>query len=142
VFERALERARIARGDVTVRTLRHTALSRMIERGLDDHTVMSISGHSSIRMLERYTHPTVERKRTALETFDSQATNWLQNFEPRRTDKKSSEDDFPNEFWWTAGGSNSRPPRCERGALPTELAAHSVAGRDCIRPHLEVAANV
>src|SRR5712692_772231 len=25
--------------------------------------------------------------------------------------------------WWTAGGSNSRPPRCERGALPTELAA-------------------
>ena len=31
-----------------------------------------------------------------------------------------------SEGWWTAGGSNSRPPRCERGALPTELAAHSV----------------
>jgi hypothetical protein len=30
-----------------------------------------------------------------------------------------------NGFWWTAGGSNSRPPRCERGALPAELAAHS-----------------
>src|SRR2546423_873335 len=29
-----------------------------------------------------------------------------------------------SEVWWTAGGSNSRPPRCERGALPTELAAH------------------
>src|SRR5438045_1756182 len=26
--------------------------------------------------------------------------------------------------WWTAGGSNSWPPRCERGALPAELAAH------------------
>ena len=26
-------------------------------------------------------------------------------------------------LWWTAGGSNSRPPRCERGALPAELAA-------------------
>ena len=25
--------------------------------------------------------------------------------------------------WWTARGSNPRPPRCERGALPTELAA-------------------
>ena len=48
----------------------------MIERGLDDHTVMAISGHSSTRMLERYTHPTVERKRAALETFDSLATNW------------------------------------------------------------------
>ena len=31
--------------------------------------------------------------------------------------------------WWTAGGSNSRPPRCERGALPAELAAHCVGVR-------------
>src|SRR6266850_6810399 len=28
------------------------------------------------------------------------------------------------EGWWTARGSNPRPPRCERGALPAELAAH------------------
>jgi hypothetical protein len=55
------------------------ALSRMVERGLDDYTVMSISGHSSTRMQERYTHPTVERKRAALETFDSLATNWPQS---------------------------------------------------------------
>ena len=26
-------------------------------------------------------------------------------------------------WWWTAWDSNPRPPRCERGALPTELAA-------------------
>jgi site-specific DNA recombinase len=25
------------------------------------------------------------------------------------------------EKWWSGGDSNSRPPRCERGALPTEL---------------------
>jgi hypothetical protein len=42
----------------------------MIEHGLDDYTVMSISGHSSTRMLERYTHPTLERRIAALETFD------------------------------------------------------------------------
>jgi putative transposase len=35
---------------------------------------------------------------------------------------------FPEESWWTAGGSNSRPPRCERGALPAELAAHGLDG--------------
>jgi hypothetical protein len=35
---------------------------------------------------------------------------------------------FPEQFWWTAGGSNSRPPRCERGALPAELAAHGLDG--------------
>src|SRR5512146_1105964 len=27
-------------------------------------------------------------------------------------------------IWWTARDSNPRPPHCERGALPTELAAH------------------
>ena len=26
--------------------------------------------------------------------------------------------------WWTVGGSNPRPPHCERGALPAELTAH------------------
>jgi hypothetical protein len=26
--------------------------------------------------------------------------------------------------WWTRSGSNRRPPRCERGALPAELLAH------------------
>jgi hypothetical protein len=38
----------------------------MIAGGFDDYTVMSISGHSSTRMLERYTHPTEERKIGAL----------------------------------------------------------------------------
>ena len=26
--------------------------------------------------------------------------------------------------WWSRGGSNSWPPHCERGALPTELLPH------------------
>ena len=45
----------------------------MIEHGLDDFTVMSISGHSSTRMLERYTHPTLERRIAALDTFNLSA---------------------------------------------------------------------
>ncbi len=32
-------------------------------------------------------------------------------------------------FWWTAWGSNPRPHRCERCALPAELAAHVEAAR-------------
>jgi hypothetical protein len=35
-----------------------------------DYTVMSISGHSSTRMLERSTHPTQERRIAALDTFN------------------------------------------------------------------------
>jgi integrase/recombinase XerD len=32
---------------------------------------------------------------------------------------------LPLPLWWTAWDSNPRPPHCERGALPAELAAHS-----------------
>ena len=67
VFDRALTRADITTGDVTLHTLRHTALSRMIADGFDDYTVMAISGHSSTRMLARYTHPTDARKIGALD---------------------------------------------------------------------------
>jgi integrase len=67
-FRRALDRAGITTGDVSPHTLRHTALSRMIARGASDHTVMAISGHSSTRMLERYTHPTEDLKVDALES--------------------------------------------------------------------------
>ena len=69
-LERALRRAGIATGDVTVHTLRHTALSRMIAAGIDDHTVMAISGHSTTRMLESYTHPTETLKLDALDSFN------------------------------------------------------------------------
>ena len=32
---------------------------------------------------------------------------------------------FKGLKWWTAWDLNPRPPRCERGALPTELAAQT-----------------
>ena len=51
--------------------------------GIDDFTVMSISGHSSTRMLERYTHPTQARKLDALASFNlsSDVTNKAQRAE-------------------------------------------------------------
>jgi Phage integrase family len=58
---------------LTLHTLRHTALSRMIEHGYNDHVVMAISGHSSTRMLERSTHPTESLKADALDTFSVSA---------------------------------------------------------------------
>ena len=70
VFQRALVRAGITTGDVTVHTLRHTAITRMRMAGIDDATIMELVGHLTKRMLDRYTHPPIERKRAALETFD------------------------------------------------------------------------
>src|SRR5678816_1060323 len=56
VFDRAVVRAGITTDDVTLHTLRHTALSRMIASGYDDYTVMEISGHSPPRGCSRGTH--------------------------------------------------------------------------------------
>jgi integrase len=36
--------------------LRHEAVSRLVEAGLGDQEVASISGHKSMQMLKRYTH--------------------------------------------------------------------------------------
>jgi hypothetical protein len=55
-------------GKKTKTPAQQPALSRRIKQGLDDFQVMSISGHSSTRLLERYTHPTLERRIAALET--------------------------------------------------------------------------
>jgi hypothetical protein len=82
VFRRAVERAGIRTGDVTLHTLRHTALSRMVAAGIDDYTVMAISGHSSTRMLERYTHPTEARKIDALGTFNLSRVDTIRSQSP------------------------------------------------------------
>jgi hypothetical protein len=86
----------------------------MVAAGIDDYTIMELVGHITKKMLERYTHPTNARKVDALETFS-------ENLDGQNLGRTENDD---GKSWWTAGGSNSRPPRCERGALPTELAAH------------------
>jgi integrase len=68
-FKAALKDAGIDPAGVVLHTLRHTALSRMMDAGLDVRTIMEISGHSSLAMLERYTHPTEQRKAEALNTY-------------------------------------------------------------------------
>ncbi len=43
----------------------------------------------------------------------------------RNVTRKAKTPRFPLRFsWWSRRESNSRPPRCERGALPTELRPH------------------
>lgn len=56
--------------DVVIHTLRHTAISRMMDANIDPRTIMEISGHSSLAMLERYTHPREQRKVEALEAIN------------------------------------------------------------------------
>ena len=47
--------------------LRHCAITSLAESGASDSTIMSIAGHVSRKMLERYSHVRMEAKRTAME---------------------------------------------------------------------------
>lgn len=68
-FGSALRKAKI--GDFCFHDLRHTAATRMADAGADAFTLMTILGHSDIRMTARYTHATgtaIKRAVANLET--------------------------------------------------------------------------
>ena len=50
---------------------RHTFATRMAESGCDIATLAAIMGHSSLRLLTRYIHPTAEHQAAAMLRFDA-----------------------------------------------------------------------
>ena len=50
--------------------LRHTFGSRLGMAGVDIRTIQELMGHKDIKMTIRYSHPTPEHKRRAVEIFD------------------------------------------------------------------------
>ncbi|MGE5444603.1 MAG: tyrosine-type recombinase/integrase [Ignavibacteriales bacterium] len=68
-FENACKKAGIK--DVSFHTLRHTFATRLVLEGVDIDSVRKLMGHSSITMTMRYSHPTPEALKSAVETLDS-----------------------------------------------------------------------
>lgn len=70
MFEAACERAKIPlvrkTGGVSFHCLRHTGASRMLAAGVDVKTVMEIGGWKNLAVMQRYLHPTDERKQAAV----------------------------------------------------------------------------
>jgi len=67
-FSTALRNAGIK--DFRFHDLRHTAATRMADRGADAFTLMKILGHSDIRMTSRYTHATDRAIHQAVRKLD------------------------------------------------------------------------
>ncbi len=55
--------------------LRHHAITELAESGASDQTIMSIAGHVSRKMLDRYSHIRMEAKRNALEVLSNKMPN-------------------------------------------------------------------
>lgn len=51
--------------------LRHTFAARMAEEGIDLATLAKILGHNSIRIVDRYIHPTDEHMKSAMVRYEA-----------------------------------------------------------------------
>ena len=61
--------ARLGIANASHHTLRHTGASSMLADGISVRVVQEIGGWTSLRMLERYTHPTDAETRRAVESL-------------------------------------------------------------------------
>jgi integrase len=52
---------------IRIHDLRHTFATRLIEAGADIITVKELLGHFSVRVTQRYTHPSQAQKRRAVD---------------------------------------------------------------------------
>lgn len=74
-FEHSFRRAVIDAGldprVVTPHTLRHTAVTRLVQAGVDLPTIQAISGHKTIKMVLRYAHVSAPHVDEAMSALDA-----------------------------------------------------------------------
>lgn len=77
-IEKAFRRVVAAAGlspDVVRHTLRHTAITHLVQAGVDLPTVAKISGHKTLAMILRYTHANSEHLQAATDKLEQRYTH-------------------------------------------------------------------
>lgn len=70
-FYRVVEAAGLDRNQVCRHTLRHTAITHLVQAGVDLPTVQRFSGHKTIQMVFRYSHQSTDHLQWALDKMES-----------------------------------------------------------------------
>ncbi len=69
-WKRLVEAAKLDPKEVVRHTLRHTAITHLVQSGVDLPTVKRISGHKTLAMVERYSHQSGEHIRAAMNKLE------------------------------------------------------------------------
>ncbi len=70
-FRRVVERAGLDPKEIVRHTLRHTAITHLVQAGVDLPTVKRISGHKTLQMVERYSHQNGDHIQAAMAKLQS-----------------------------------------------------------------------
>ncbi|HZA28155.1 MAG TPA: tyrosine-type recombinase/integrase, partial [Gammaproteobacteria bacterium] len=69
-FRRVVAAAGLDTKEVVRHTLRHTAISHLVQAGVDLPTVQRISGHKTLQMVVRYSHQNSDHIQAAMDKLD------------------------------------------------------------------------
>ena len=69
-FRRVVAAAGLDPSEVVRHTLRHTAITHLVQAGVDLPTVQRISGHKTLQMVTRYSHQNGEHIQTTMDKLE------------------------------------------------------------------------
>ena len=69
-FRRVVKNAGMDPKEVVRHTLRHTAITHLVQAGIDLPTVKRISGHKTLQMVERYSHQNGAHVQAAMDKLE------------------------------------------------------------------------
>lgn len=73
-FRRSAERAGLDPDQITPHTLRHTAVTHLVQSGVDLPTVQRISGHKTLSMVARYAHQSGSHIEAAMDRLEGRVS--------------------------------------------------------------------
>lgn len=76
-FRRVVAAAGLNPQEITRHTLRHTAITHLVQAGVDLPTVQRISGHKTLAMVARYSHQSGEHIAAAMDRLSERVTQEL-----------------------------------------------------------------
>ena len=79
-FRRVIEAAGLDPSKITRHTLRHTAITHLVQAGVDLPTVQRISGHKSLQMVSRYAHQNAAHIENAMDQLEERLSKLHRNY--------------------------------------------------------------